>query len=387
MKPFDEKVTQQLLAPFQMAEVRIRTEPYVAAYVTARGVMTRLREVLPGQWSFRLGDRWTDENGVLHQDGCLVVKQRSDDGAIYELEFHDRGSWPKDGRGAPKQAKAAVSDALKRCAVHVGIADYLYELSDVKKAGLTKGDIERALAAVGYHGAWDERHWGKLGGKREADNEDDEPGEGGVEPYDKPPAADRRDVLRKSTIDGPIRYERNQDGSLPEGVVVAPPTERRGSSNGAGMTAIGAAIPPDVRQQAAAAAVKSSVVGDQPKPDVAAQVSEAALTLQAELDKVLPPGPRQTAWLGAEFPGDPTAVPDRDILEMVDALRSGKPRLSPEWSKARRAFRSARALAELVNADAGRVIHPSWTLEELGQQTELMTKVAEPAQAQGRKAA
>src|SRR5205823_8806255 len=60
--------------------------------------------------------------------------------------------------------KAAVSDALKRCAVHFGIARYLYYLPqiwvpyDAAKRRFTEtpripaGAIERALAVCGYRG-------------------------------------------------------------------------------------------------------------------------------------------------------------------------------------------------------------------------------------------
>src|SRR5437762_843780 len=106
MKDLTLEVKQDLLAPFQSAEVRVRTHPYVAAYVTARVVMTRLDEVLPWQWSFRLsGPGFVDTNGVMHQDGILSI--RHPDGTTNE--FHDRGSAPPDlGKGQAKQAKHAV---------------------------------------------------------------------------------------------------------------------------------------------------------------------------------------------------------------------------------------------------------------------------------------
>src|SRR5439155_10124683 len=60
--------------------------------------------------------------------------------------------------------KAAVSDALKRCAVHFGVARYLYYLPqtwvpyDAQKRRFTEtprlaaGAVERALAVWGYQG-------------------------------------------------------------------------------------------------------------------------------------------------------------------------------------------------------------------------------------------
>jgi hypothetical protein len=161
---------QEMLAPFQAAEVRVRTQPYVAAYVTARVVMTRLDEALPWQWSFKLIDHWFDDKGVMHQSG--VIKVLLPDGR--ELEFEDRGmAGPDVGKGQLKQSKHAVSDCFKRCAVHLGVGRYLYELTGVQALKIPKANLEKALAAVGYAGAWDDRHHGSIGGIREADEEDD----------------------------------------------------------------------------------------------------------------------------------------------------------------------------------------------------------------------
>lgn len=173
-----KEVKQAFLAPFQSAEVRVRTQPYVAAYATARVVMTRLDEALPWGWSFRLiGEGRLDANGVMHQDGEISVRipTGSEDAFDFVHAVHaDRGSAPPDvGKGQAKQAKHAVSDCFKRCAVHLGIGRYLYELQGVQAGTIPKASLEKALAAVGYVGAWDERHFGRIGGIREADDEDE----------------------------------------------------------------------------------------------------------------------------------------------------------------------------------------------------------------------
>lgn len=172
MRELNSEVKQLLLAPFQAAEVRVRTQPYIAAYVTARVVMTRLDEVLPWQWSFHLkGPVTYDKACVAHQDGVLTIHGPSG----VTLEFHDRGSAPPDiAKGQAKQAKHAVSDCFKRCAVHVGIGRYLYELAGLSGGRIPKPNLEKALAAVGYRGSWDDRHYGPVGGIREADLEDEE---------------------------------------------------------------------------------------------------------------------------------------------------------------------------------------------------------------------
>jgi hypothetical protein len=171
MKDLTHEMKQSLLAPFEAAEIRIKVQPFIAAYITARVVMTRLDEVIPWQWSFKLiGPGVLDPNEVMHQDGVLTVQHP--DGT--ENLFYDRGSAPKDlAKGQAKQAKHAVSDCFKRCAVHVGIGRYLYELTGIVSGRIPKGALEKALAAVGYTGPWDDRHHGGIGGIREADLEDD----------------------------------------------------------------------------------------------------------------------------------------------------------------------------------------------------------------------
>jgi hypothetical protein len=197
MKELNDEIKQALLAPFQSSEIRMRTSPYVAAYVTARVVMTRLDEVLPWQWSFRLaGPGATDANGTLHQDAVLTIHQPEGP----SLEYHDRGSAaPDQAKGQAKQAKAAVSDCLKRCAVHAGVGRYLYELTGVANNVVPKAVLEKGLAAVGYRGPWDDRHHGVIGGVREADFEDESgelPRANGAKPTAEAPAAPVEDDVK-----------------------------------------------------------------------------------------------------------------------------------------------------------------------------------------------
>jgi hypothetical protein len=199
LKELTPEVKQALLAPFQAAEVRMRSQPYVAAYVTARVVMTRLDEALPWQWSFKLtGSGLVDANGIMHQDGVLLIHGPNGQ----TLEFHDRGSAPPDlGKGQAKQAKHAVSDCFKRCAVHAGVGRYLYELTGVQGGFIPKGALEKALAAVGYHGPWDDRHHGKLGGIREADLED-EPEDAGLPQSPAPARTEAAEPHRAGSTNG-----------------------------------------------------------------------------------------------------------------------------------------------------------------------------------------
>ena len=233
MRELTSEVKQELLAPFQAAEVRVRTHPYVAAYITARGVMTRLDEALPWQWSFRLvGNGFFDSNGVLHQDGVLEIRGSTGAGGTgpaQTLEFHDRGSAPPDAaRGQAKQAKHAVSDCFKRCAVHVGIGRYLYELQGVKGDRIPKEGLERALAAVGYRGSWDDRHHGKIGGVREADRED-EPEDLSIP--DPLPAAPREGMNGRSSLETKP-FESGSGSTVNKRMGIGASPRRDGSSNG-----------------------------------------------------------------------------------------------------------------------------------------------------------
>jgi hypothetical protein len=89
-----------------------RTRALATAYVDARDVMNRLDRVVGGEWTFTWEPLASGEvMGVLTVCGVT----RSDVG--------ERGSPPLGDT-----LKAAVSDALKRCAVHFGVARYLYYL-------------------------------------------------------------------------------------------------------------------------------------------------------------------------------------------------------------------------------------------------------------------
>lgn len=175
MKNLDASVMQELLAPFQAAEIRIKNVPGQPAqpYVTARTVMTRLSEVLPFQHSFQLLEAREDANGTLIQKGRISILLPNG----LTLPFEDVGSAPKDaGKGPAKQAKQAVSDCYKRCAVHIGPGRYLYALTDTKPTGIPEASLKKALAEVGYTGKYEKHHWGPIGGVRDLDSEDEEVG-------------------------------------------------------------------------------------------------------------------------------------------------------------------------------------------------------------------
>lgn len=88
------------------------------AYIDARMVMDWTRLLSTGNWSFD----WEPMTG----DGKAVKGKLTVNGVPYA----DAGESERE----EELWKSAVSDALKRCAVHVGIGRYLYSLPDIKVA-------------------------------------------------------------------------------------------------------------------------------------------------------------------------------------------------------------------------------------------------------------
>lgn len=94
-------------------------------YITARNVMDRLDEVCPGLWEFRVEfvQVPAGKGGQYVAKGSLT---------ICGVTREDTGM--NDNQDAYDPAKAATSDALKRCAVQFGFARELYDDSAPKKA-------------------------------------------------------------------------------------------------------------------------------------------------------------------------------------------------------------------------------------------------------------
>lgn len=112
---------ERLAAPFPSSRVlwkpqtlsADRRQALLVAYVDARTVMERLDEVCPEEWTFRL---------KLYPGTPLIARGEL---RVAGLVRSDVG---EAGEGDAAGAKAAASDALKRCAVHFGIGRYLYDL-------------------------------------------------------------------------------------------------------------------------------------------------------------------------------------------------------------------------------------------------------------------
>ena len=123
-----------LAAPFPAAAINWKTSnptaknttTEVCAYIDARDVMDRLDEVLGVDgWSFDwqpvlMGTNKKNEPIIMSAKGTITIDgaSKSDVGDMNNGNFQPN--------------KAAVSDALKRAAVHFGIARYLYDLPEMR---------------------------------------------------------------------------------------------------------------------------------------------------------------------------------------------------------------------------------------------------------------
>lgn len=118
-----KEMSAALKARFKPEQVSWRVQgksadgkPLALAYIDARNVMDRLDEVVGSEnWAF-------DWDAVVVENGAVKV-------AKGKLSLF--GGAPKcdiGDSGGIEPNKSAVSDALKRCAVHFGVGRYLYDL-------------------------------------------------------------------------------------------------------------------------------------------------------------------------------------------------------------------------------------------------------------------
>jgi hypothetical protein len=122
------EILDQLSEPFR--EDQVRWKPQVisesgnalaVAYVDPRVVSERLDHVVGGNWSFH----W-EPIGV--QGDRLVIKSSL---TIMGVTREDVGEYGLTERDMADPWKSAVSDSLKRAAVHFGVGRYLYWLESV----------------------------------------------------------------------------------------------------------------------------------------------------------------------------------------------------------------------------------------------------------------
>jgi hypothetical protein len=152
MMDFTPEITEALAAPFAEDEVDFlprgsaNGKARALPYIDARSVMRRLDAVVgPGNWSF--------DFDLLSPEGKMVKGRLT----VLGVTKCDAG----EAAAEDEVLKSAVSDALKRCAVHFGIGRYLYYLPrvwapyDAQKRRFTEAPrldraaVERALAICG----------------------------------------------------------------------------------------------------------------------------------------------------------------------------------------------------------------------------------------------
>ncbi len=122
------EILRRLAAPFRAEQISWKpqnlyprenpTRALAVAYVDARDVAERLDEVLGFNWEFS----W-EPVGEVHVHGKLTL--------IIDNQRITREDVGEIGEGDQAGLKAAVSDALKRCAVLFGVGRYLYRLPRV----------------------------------------------------------------------------------------------------------------------------------------------------------------------------------------------------------------------------------------------------------------
>jgi hypothetical protein len=149
---FTREVLEALGAPFPDDEIEFLPRAQSGGkalglpYIDARSVMRRLDAVVgPSNWSF--------DFDMLSPDGKMIKGRLT----VLGVTKCDAG----EGSQEDEVLKSAVSDALKRCAVHFGIGRYLYYLPrvwapyDVQKRRFTeqprldRAAVEHALQICG----------------------------------------------------------------------------------------------------------------------------------------------------------------------------------------------------------------------------------------------
>lgn len=130
------EIVPRLVRPFPVEDVEFRVSgrkdangmSQVVAYIDARLVQERLDEVVgPENWSFDWEPVGVNAAEVMSAKGTLV---------IFGVAKSDIGT-----AGNFEKSKGAVSDALKRAAVHWGIGRYLYSLPAMKAKASDGGFI------------------------------------------------------------------------------------------------------------------------------------------------------------------------------------------------------------------------------------------------------
>jgi hypothetical protein len=112
----------ELSRPFPDRLVKQKPGKFAASYVEHSVVVQRLLEVV-GPFTFRVDELIRDADGVVC--GCLASLEVVIDGAPVVIREVGDVEHPQTGN-AGGNAKAAASDAIKRCAARLGVGLHLW---------------------------------------------------------------------------------------------------------------------------------------------------------------------------------------------------------------------------------------------------------------------
>jgi len=111
----------ELSRPFPDALIRQKPGKFAASYVEHSVVSQRLLEVV-GPHSFRVDEPITNPDGVIV--GCLATLEAKVDGEWVAVTEVGDVEHPSSNNGS--NLKNAASDALKRCAMRLGVGLHLW---------------------------------------------------------------------------------------------------------------------------------------------------------------------------------------------------------------------------------------------------------------------
>jgi hypothetical protein len=112
----------ELARPFPASLIKTKPGAFKAAYVEHAVVVQRLLECL-GPFTFRVDELIRDADGVVC--GCLATLEVVIDGTPVVIREVGDVEHPSSGN-AGGNAKAAASDAIKRCAARLGLGLHLW---------------------------------------------------------------------------------------------------------------------------------------------------------------------------------------------------------------------------------------------------------------------
>ena len=115
---------RELSKPFPESLVKQKPGKFAAAYVEHSVVGQRLLEVL-GPYSFEVKQMITNPDGMV--TGCLATLTCTIDGR--EVRITEVGDVERPGESNGSAGKTASSDALKRCAMRLGVGLHLWSQS------------------------------------------------------------------------------------------------------------------------------------------------------------------------------------------------------------------------------------------------------------------